>query len=259
MTFNHQNELVRKAIAVLESLESGNPEAITAYVHPDQYIQHNQALPDGREAMLGALDHLKEISTKVSIKRTLVDGDYVALHSVYDFHGPKIAFDIFRFENGLIVEHWDNLQEMAEKTPSNHTMIDGPVTIKDIDKTDANKIFVKSYVENILLGKNPDLLASYFDGDNYIQHSPHIADGLSGLHAALQALEEKNIEFQYTYVHQVIGQGDFVLTVSEGLFDGQPTAFYDLFRVENGKIAEHWDVIEAILPGEKRKNSNSRF
>lgn len=259
MTSNHQNELVRKAVAVLESFESGNPEAITAYVHPDQYIQHNQALLDGREAMLGALDHLKEMETKVSVKRALVDGNVVALHSVYHFHGPKIGFDIFRFENGLIVEHWDNLQEMVEKTPSHHTMIDGPVTIKDIDKTEANKSLVKSYVENILLGKNPDLLASYFDEDTYLQHSPHIADGLSGLHAALQALKERKVEFQYTHIHQVIGQGDFVLTGSEGQFDGQPTAFYDLFRVQDGKIAEHWDVIEAILPEEKRKNTNSRF
>lgn len=259
MTFNHQNELVNKAVAVLESLESGNPEAIKAYVHPEKYIQHNQALLDGREAMLGALAHLKEAGTKVSIKRAFVDGDYVVLHSVYDFFGPKIAIDIFRFENGLIVEHWDNLQAMAEKTPSNHTMIDGPVAIQDIDKTDANKTLVKSYVENILFRKNPDLLASYFDGDRYIQHSPHIADGLSGLHAALQALAEKNVTFEYTHLHQVIGQGDFVLTVSEGLFDGRPTAFYDLFRVENDKIAEHWDVVEAILPPEKRKNSNSRF
>ncbi|RCX16403.1 putative SnoaL-like aldol condensation-catalyzing enzyme [Fontibacillus phaseoli] len=259
MTSQNQNELVLKAIAVLESFESGNPEAITAYVNPNQYIQHNQGLSDGRAAMLGALDHLKEIGTKVSIKRALVDGDYVVLHSVYEFFGPKIIIDIFRFEDGLIVEHWDNMQELVEKTPSNHTMIDGPVTIKDIDKTDANKEIVKSYVENILLGKNPGLIEAYFDGDNYIQHSPHMADGLSGLHTALQALKKKNIEFEYTHVHQVIGQGDFVLTVSEGLFDGQPTAFFDMFRVENGKIAEHWDVIEGILPTEKRKNSNSRF
>lgn len=259
MTANYQNELVHKAIAVLEGLASGSSEAIEAYVNPNQYIQHNLSVPDGREAMLGALDHLKEIGLKVNVKRALVDGDYVALHSVYDFFGPKIGFDIFRFENGLIVEHWDNLQEMVEKTPSHHTMIDGPVTIKDIDKTDANKAYVQSFVENIMVGKNPSLLASYFAGDHYIQHSPHIADGLSGLHTAMRALEEKNIEFQYTQVHQVIGQGDFVLTVSEGHFAGQPTAFYDLFRVENGKIAEHWDVIEAILPAEKRKNSNSRF
>jgi predicted SnoaL-like aldol condensation-catalyzing enzyme len=259
MTLNNQNELVLKAIAVLESLESGNSEAITAYINPDKYIQHNQGLPDGRAAMLGALDHLKEMGTKVSIKRTFTDGDYVALHSEYDFFGPKIGFDIFRFENGLIVEHWDNIQDKVEKTPSHHTMIDGPAAIKDIDKTDVNKAYVKSYVENILLGKNPDLLASYFAGDHYIQHNPHIADGLSGLGAALQGLRERNIEFKYTHLHQVIGQGDFVLTLSEGLFEGQHTSFYDLFRVEDGKIAEHWDVIEAILPAEKRKNSNSRF
>ncbi|GGA28563.1 nuclear transport factor 2 family protein [Paenibacillus physcomitrellae] len=259
MIAENQNELVLKAVDVLESFESGNPEAITAYVNPNQYIQHNQSLSDGRAAMLGALDHLKQMGTKVSIKRAFVDGDYVVLHSVYEFFGPKIIIDIFRFEDGLIVEHWDNMQVMEGKTPSNHTMIDGPVTIKDIDKTDTNKQFVKSYVENILLGKNPSLLASYFDGDHYIQHSPHIADGLSGLHAALQALKEKNITFEYTHLHKVIGQGDFVLAVSEGLLDGQETAFYDLFRVENEKIAEHWDVIEAILPVEKRKNSNSRF
>ena len=41
--------------------------------------------------------------------------------------------------------------------------------------------------------------------------------------------------------------------MSEGLFDGQHTAFYDLFRVEDEKIAEHWDVIEAILPAENEK------
>ncbi|NQX66308.1 nuclear transport factor 2 family protein [Paenibacillus alba] len=259
MTLEHQNELVLKAIAVLESLESGHTEAIMNYVHPDHYIQHNQALPDGRAAMLGALKHLKEVGTKVSIQRTLVDGNFVVLHSIYDFHGPKIGFDIFRFENGFIVEHWDNLQDMVEKTPSNHTMIDGPVTIKDIDKTDTNKAYVKCFVEDIMIGNNRGLLTTYFDGDQYIQHDPHIADGLSGLVAAVKALEEQHIEMQYTHVHQVIGQGDFVLTVSEGLINGEPNAFYDLFRVENGKIAEHWDVIEPILPPENRKNSNRRF
>ncbi|WP_039833271.1 hypothetical protein [Paenibacillus sonchi] len=65
MAVNNQNELVLKATAVLESLASGDPGAITNYIHPDQYIQHNQALPDGRAAMLGALNHLQEIGTKV--------------------------------------------------------------------------------------------------------------------------------------------------------------------------------------------------
>ena len=40
----------------------------------------------------------------------------------------------------------------------------------------------------------------------------------------------------------------FVLVLSEGTLGGQPTAFYDLFRVQDGRIAEHWDTIEAIPP-----------
>jgi len=40
---------------------------------------------------------------------------------------------------------------------------------------------------------------------------------------------------------------------------GRHTAFYDLFRVQDGKIAEHWDVLEAIIPKEQWKNQNGKF
>ena len=62
--------------------------------------------------------------------------------------------------------------------------------------------------------------------------------------------------------HKVLGQGNFVLMISEGLFDGIPTAFYDLYRLEKGKQVEHWDVLETIslqrAPAEG-KNSNGKF
>ena len=88
-------------------------------------------------------------------------------------------------------------------------------------------------------------LASYFDGDNYIQHNPQIPDKLSGLGAALKAMAEKGVTLKYDRIHKVLAQGNFVLTVSEGALGGRHTSFYDLFRVQNGKIAEHWDVIRA--------------
>ncbi|MFC5470924.1 nuclear transport factor 2 family protein [Cohnella suwonensis] len=256
---NAKIEQTQKAIAVLQSLESGDPSAIQAHINPNKYIQHNLSFPDGREVMLGALDSLKKGGTKVDIKRVIVDGDFVALHTDYNFFGPKIGFDIFRFENGQIVEHWDNLQDKVNQTPSGHTMIDGPTEIADADITEENKAYVKGFVENILMGKNPNLLTSYFDGDNYIQHNPSIADGLSGLGAALQAMAEQGVEMKYEQIHQVIGQGNFVLVASEGTFAGDHTAYYDLFRVDNGKIAEHWDVMETILPEEKRANQNGKF
>ena len=102
-------------------------------------------------------------------------------------------------------------------------------------------------------------LAGYFDGDNYLQHNPQIADGLSGLGNALEAMAKAGVTMKYDRVHKVLGEGNFVLVVSEGQFAGKPTSFYDLFRVQDGKIAEHWDTIEAIPPRSEWKNANGKF
>ena len=63
----------------------------------------------------------------------------------------------------------------------------------------------------------------------------------------------------YTTTHLVLAEGNMVLAVSEGTFDGEPTAYYDLWRVENGKIAEHWDVMETIAPQDSWANENGKF
>ena len=64
---------------------------------------------------------------------------------------------------------------------------------------------------------------------------------------------------EYHEIHNVLGEGNFVLVVSEGKFAGENTSFYDLFRVENNKIAEHWDVIETILAEDQHMNDNGKF
>lgn len=59
-------------------------------------------------------------------------------------------------------------------------------------------------------------------------------------------MEEAGITVEYDEIHMVLGEGNFVLTVREGEFAGDYTAFYNLFRVEDGNIVEHWDVIQKI-------------
>ena len=86
-----------------------------------------------------------------------------------------------------------------------------------------------------------------------------IADGLDGLGAALAAMADQGIEMIYTETHMVLAQGNFVLAVSEGTFGGAPTSYYDLWRVENGKIAEHWDVMETIADEATWANENGKF
>ena len=58
---------------------------------------------------------------------------------------------------------------------------------------------------------------------------------------------------------KALAQGNFVPAVSEGTFGGVPTSYYDLWRVENGKIAEHWDVMETIADPSTWQNQNGKF
>ena len=167
-----------------------------------------------------------------------------------------MAFDIFRFEDGLIAEHWDNLADKAQANPSGHTQIDGDNEIKDLDKTEINRELVKNFLYDVMQGNHPEKTPDYFEGDTYIQHNTVIADGLSGLGAALESLGKQGIKMIYDKVHQVLAHGNFVLAVSEGTFGGAPTSYYDLWRVEDGKIMEHWDVMETIADKDSWQNQN---
>lgn len=248
-----------QVVALLKSIESGDP-APAAVVNPNKYIQHNLSVGDGVAGLGAALAALPKGSARVNTVRAFQDGDFVFTHTDYNFFGPKIGFDVFRFENGKIVEHWDNLQETpAKPNPSGRTMIDGTTALTDLDKTEANKSLVRAFVDDILVNGRMNKLAGYFDGDNYIQHNPGVADGLSGLGVALEAMAKAGVSMKYDRVHKLLGEGNFVLVISEGQFGGKHVAFYDLFRVQAGKIAEHWDVIEAIPPRAEWKNGNGKF
>lgn len=252
---------IDKAKAVLNSLATGDTKPIISYASKHGYIQHNLAFADGRQTMLNALPALKASKTTVKVVRAFQDGNYVFLQSKYNLFGAgeQDSFDIFRFKDGIIVEHWDNLDAVAKANPSGHTQFDGATQIKDLNKTEANKLLVSNFVRDVLVGENPSTITKYFNGNKYIQHNTGIADGLSGLNSALQSLAKQGISMVYNKTHYVLGQGNFVLAVSEGTFAGKPTSYYDLFRVENGKIEEHWDVMETISNKSTWKNNNGKF
>lgn len=254
---------IQKALELINTFATGNTKKATSLL-AEGYIQHNLAYGTGRDAFVGSVAYLASVPIKTTVKniRAFADGDKVFLQTIYNFAGAgeQVAFDIFRFdENGLIAEHWDNLASLASPNPSGHTQTDGTLTITDLDKTEDNRKLVQDFLYDVMQGNHPEKTPDYFDGDSYIQHNTGIADGLSGLGAALAALAEQGIQMIYTTVHQVLAQGNYVLAVSEGSFGGAPTAYYDLWRVENGKIAEHWDVMETIADQSTWQNQNGKF
>lgn len=252
-------ELVLEVVAAI--FINFDPSAAEQLLAPD-YIQHNPGVPTGAAPILGFILGLKESGIKVDIHRVISEGDMVILHTTYNnaqAFGAEtlVGFDVFRVANGKVAEHWDNLTPVTPPNPSGHTQTDGPTEVTDLNKTAENKALVTDFVETILKNGEVDKITDFLSTETYIQHNSNIADGLDGLGAALASMAEQGIQMVYTDVHYVVAEGNFVLTASEGTFADKPTAFYDLFRVENDKIVEHWDVI-ADIPSEMA-HDNGKF
>lgn len=258
-----QTQNIKNAKALIQTFTTGDVAKAKSLLGED-YIQHNLAVPTGVNGFIGAVEGLSKAPSKTTVQtvRAFTDGDKVVLHNIYNFagQGEQVAFDIFRFDNnGKIVEHWDNLSSLAKPNPSGRTQTDGVSNINSSANSEQTRKIVSDFVHDVLHGKNLANFTGYFDGNNYIQHNSQIADGVSGLSQALEAMAKQGITMKYHTTHQVLAQGDFALAVSEGEFAGKPTAFYDLFRVENGKIAEHWDIIEPIADPATWQHQNGKF
>jgi predicted SnoaL-like aldol condensation-catalyzing enzyme len=238
-----------------------NAEAVKKHFKED-YIQHNPHVPTGITPVLEFLPVLKEGNTHYTTHRILQDGDFIIFHNSYHNAEPfgakeVVAFDVWRMENGMVAEHWDNITPKVEETASGRSQTDGSTEITDLDKTDLNKTTVEHFVNDVLLGKAPENINQYISDQQYDQHNPMVKDGLDGLAEAIDFLTAQNNMFKYKKIHKILGEGKFVLAMSEGEWNGKNQAFYDLFRLENGKIVEHWDVIEEI-PAEMA-HSNGKF
>lgn len=254
---------IEKALSLIGTFATGDTETAHSLLAED-YIQHNLAYGTGADAFVSSVAYLASADAETTVEniRAFAEGDYVFLQNKYNFAGAgdQAAFDIFRFdEEGKIAEHWDNLADVAALNPSGHTQFDGATAVTDLGRTEANKAVVKGFVTDVLMGEAPENITDYVSTETYIQHNTGIADGLDGLNAALAAYAEQGIEMVYDTNHMLLGEGNFVLSVSEGTLGGVHTSYYDLFRLEDGKIVEHWDVIETIADASTWANDNGKF
>lgn len=238
-----------------------DPDAARQMVSPD-YIQHNPQVPTGAEGLMGLIPLVAQSGMTATTHRVITEGDMVVLHNTYDnadaFGASSLAaFDIFRVDDGKVVEHWDNLQPIPDTTASGRGMTDGPTQITDLDKTQENKALVLGFVRDVLGGAAPENVANYMDPEVYMQHNPSIEDGLSGLMAAIEAFAAQGMVITKFEPQFAVAEGNFVFVATDAIMGGEPWAFFDLWRVEDGKIVEHWDVVSPI-PAEMA-HGNGKF
>src|SRR5882724_10805574 len=116
--------------AMIDIFRKKDPTAVDRYF-AESFIQHDPNLTDGLPGMKTFAAEVASAPTAdITIYRTLVDGDLVLLHSKYQgvarYAGPAIAFDLFRFKDGKIVEHWGGQEPEAPPNLSGRTQVDGP-------------------------------------------------------------------------------------------------------------------------------------
>lgn len=244
--------------ALLKSIETGDPAPV-AVVNEAKYIQHNPQTHEGSDGLAVLFKRLSETHPRVNIVRAFEDGDYVFAHTEYDFSRRNIGFEVFRFEDGRAVEHWDNIQPRQGPNLSGRSMVDGPTEAGDHASTEANRALVRSFVETVLIDHEFDRLTDFLNEDGYAEHNPSLSDDVAALRSVLEVRNGDGRRIDYRRIHRILAEGSFVLCVSEGNKDGVHCAFYDLFRITDGKVVEHWDTTEKIAPRSEWKNDNGKF
>lgn len=230
-----------------------------AVINSEQYIQHNPETLEGRDGLARLFKQLSKTSPRVNIVRIFSDGDYIFGHTEYDFSSSRVGFEVFRFEGDQTVEHWDNIQPRQGPNLSGHSMVDGVSKVSDIEQTEANRELVSKFVELVLIACRLDELPGFVT-QSYTEHNPRMEDGLDSLHKALsKKTDNAERAVKYEKLHRLLADGDFVLSVCEGFLAGVHSSFYDLYRIADGKIVEHWDTTEAVAPRHEWKNDNGKF
>lgn len=231
------SERKQRVYDLLKSIETGDPEGIRV-VDETQYIQHNPQTAEGGVGLAKLFARLAKSNPRVDILRLFEDGDYIFGHVRYDFSRVRVGFEVFRFAGEYIVEHWDNIQSAQDG------MTAGTTNITDHAHTEENRHRIHTLCTALTTSDTSAMTAQL---TQLRSHSPHGDFAYKMAHAT------------YTTTHHILAEGNFVLTAHAGMLGNTPTSFYDLFRLEQGSVVEHWDTTETIPPREEWKNDNGKF
>jgi predicted SnoaL-like aldol condensation-catalyzing enzyme len=132
-----------------------------------------------------------------------------------------------------------------------------PVLAADTLQMEENKKTVRALYEAVLNKKDFDEASKYL-GSKYIQHNPNAADGPDGLKGFIGFLKDK-FPNNRSEIKRIFADGDYVIVHVHAVREPgtRGNAIIDIFRLENGKVVEHWDVVQPIP--EKAANDNGMF
>lgn len=262
------------------------------------YRQHNPHVEDKKEGFIKHFKALAISNPHEDFyPRVIAEDDLVLMHVWHHelpAHFPYektlenykryglMSFDIFRFsEEGRIMEHWDSMQwspfpasfneiglvevepwwpegtySRLEEPLCTSPMMEGETEIRDLDKTQQNKEIARQFVQDILMDKRFDEAEKYL-ADNMTHHVCYMHDGKNGYLEGIRTMKQTQ-GIDYIEPHRAVAEGNFVGIQSQINYRGRVTSVVDLFRLEDGKIAEVWECLFESVP-ETAAHQNTLF
>jgi predicted SnoaL-like aldol condensation-catalyzing enzyme len=240
-------------------IEARDTTAAQQYL-AEGYIQHNPNADTGRAgafAYFSSLGAPLAIQDRVQAKLVAIvaERDFVAVARVDERTQPRpyttTWFDLFRIEAGVVAEHWDPAILPAGGSPRGYVPpVENPDEAATLASADAALAANKQLVDltwRTLLDAQQVEEAPRFLAESYIQHNPQANTGLQGFLAFFrQFAQPKPVQPSIANFIQMIAEGDLVVLATLRPYTNASVPYtstwFDMFRVSNGKLAEHWDT-----------------
>lgn len=237
----------------------------------ERYIQHSPDLPDGWKPVWDLLNNRPAGFSSKQMKWLgaggfLDNGQYLIMFREVnrgDGTPPSKIVDIMRFaDDGKYAEHWDIRQGLAGKTASGRSetaaaeeFVNNPVNYS-VEVEEANKKTVATFLELAFNQRNLEEALRKYVSKDYVQHSPMIQDGAAAIKAMADAGKMPRLNYD---VQLIAAQNDLVVVFAKVVANGRPVAVVDIHRVRDGKLVEHWDVLQPVPTAAEMPHTNGMF
>jgi predicted SnoaL-like aldol condensation-catalyzing enzyme len=234
-----------------EAFNQDKTDVVRELVGAD-YVQHDKSVPGGAD---GQVKQFQDLKAKIpgavaTVKRTAADRDLVAVHwhasaTPADEATGEAKVDLYRVGNGKLVEHWSITQTVPATTASGNSLFsdqyqypNGAPTLSE-EQEETNREFAVTAYRKLSDGDAAVIDTSW--DPRYYQHNPAAGNGTCPLKQFMQqqgvTLPSGTTGSGGTQFGHTLADGDLVWVFSSDY------VVADIFRVVDGKIIEHWDVV----------------
>jgi predicted SnoaL-like aldol condensation-catalyzing enzyme len=242
----------------IEGIRDGRVrEAVTAHTGA-RYTQHSSGVGDGVEGFVEFFEPFvaRNPNRQIEIVRAIEDGRYVFVHVYQSLNGGEhewVTTDLFDTDtDDKIIEHWDVISAFEGPGTSGHTQVDGTTEVTDLAQTEANRATVRLFMAEVLQNRDLTRLDDYV-AEDLIQHAVGIDNGRAAFRERIE--EARDAGAHCEFVFKLIGQGNFVISYSKSVRDEEAVAVFNLWRLADNRIVEHWSNAETIAPHEEWANT----